>query len=154
MHFAPFFLVALAHTHNTLHPGAVQESESDTPTPDADTPPPDSETSHLDRDLGFENESLVMGNVLANFEYFDTGALRSVDTGQYLSISLNGRLVPSDYPHYGFSLTVVPGFDMVRRLTYYGDESFQLCGDQSVAYDSDCEGAQIIEITYEDQPDD
>ncbi|GEQ68009.1 hypothetical protein JCM33374_g1675 [Metschnikowia sp. JCM 33374] len=101
------------------------------------------------QELQISEGNLVLGSNMATFQYHSSGTLKCVETGQYVYINALGRLVSGAFPQHGFQLTYARRRHPLRRLSYNGDEYFQLCGDNSVAYRSTCEGAREIIIGYE-----
>ncbi|GEQ67742.1 hypothetical protein JCM33374_g1407 [Metschnikowia sp. JCM 33374] len=85
------------------------------------------------------------------FYFFDArGTLESTITGKYLTFNGAGKLVLEEQPDRNFGMRSHPGMYPRRTVVYKGEAIFELCADGSIGYESECEDAVGVTITYED----
>ncbi|GEQ68082.1 hypothetical protein JCM33374_g1748 [Metschnikowia sp. JCM 33374] len=109
------------------------------------------DNSPIQGPLAITNDLLSVGDTTEVFDYYSgAGALLSLRTKKFLSVSKTGRLILKVQPRTGFFVGEKAASDGKRRLFYRENAQFQLCGDGSIAVFSTCEGARNITIIYED----
>ncbi|KAM9906693.1 hypothetical protein OXX79_001414 [Metschnikowia pulcherrima] len=91
---------------------------------------------------------LYLGDRLTVFDYHQEGYLEKFSAGEYLSIDESGKLTMRSHPHLGFNVESPTGPWGEGAFTYNGESDFQLCGDNSIGFRSNCTGAFRIAIAY------
>ncbi|GEQ67776.1 hypothetical protein JCM33374_g1441 [Metschnikowia sp. JCM 33374] len=130
----PFF--ALASAYDILRAGMMYVSKLDgIPTR---------------KNLISQGVRLVVATEGSRFDYDKRGSLKLTGSGRYLSVNEAGKLVFIDEPDTEFFLTREGSSRSRKRLSYKGNTIFQMCGDDSIGFKSDCEDARNVLITYED----
>lgn len=135
MKFGPFFLPISCVYGSAIHKGVLYFH--------------DLEENQRSHGLGAEDGKVVADDRIAYIMYYKSGALMFDEEEKYVYINQEGKLVLSKYPHAGFFLKEEPGSFWKMRLSFDGDDIFQLCGDNLIGFESKCEGARSIRLDYE-----
>ncbi|GEQ71040.1 hypothetical protein JCM33374_g4721 [Metschnikowia sp. JCM 33374] len=94
---------------------------------------------------------LYISDQRSGFEYDVRGIVWLSKTTRFLSVGEHGRLKLIHRPQTGFLLKKQPGYNFRRTLSFNGVDEFELCGDYSIRYKSNCWGALAIKITFKDR---
>ncbi|GEQ68595.1 hypothetical protein JCM33374_g2263 [Metschnikowia sp. JCM 33374] len=109
----------------------------------------DGHTAH--QNVGLSNGTLLLQNTTSHFEYYYFGGtLESRGNLSYLVVGPQGKLCLGHLPDRHFSLDMWPINSDHRGVYYYNDRDFELCGDNSVRFQSQCDGARRIQLQFED----
>ncbi|GEQ67772.1 hypothetical protein JCM33374_g1437 [Metschnikowia sp. JCM 33374] len=100
-------------------------------------------------DLNIEDNQLVIKEWSGFFSY-RSGSLQIKSSGQYLTFNDAGKLDLSDLPDENFSVTPQKGKSTVKKLSYKGEDTFALCSDLMVRYNTTCGCGRSVSITYTD----
>ncbi|KAM9937838.1 hypothetical protein OXX80_002655 [Metschnikowia pulcherrima] len=82
--------------------------------------------------------------------YPDAGMIVKLSSKKFLRVNENGEFTKGDEPDVNFSMGGKSVKGGRRKLLYNGREEFQLCEDNTVCFNSTCEGARKITISYEE----
>ncbi|GEQ68780.1 hypothetical protein JCM33374_g2449 [Metschnikowia sp. JCM 33374] len=99
------------------------------------------------RSLVIEDNFVVSSDWKAVFTYSSNQTLASAETKQHLGLNDAGQLVMRDQPMAEFSL--VTDTNGANMLAFNGNNVFQVCGDDRIAHESNCEGGKNVTIAFD-----
>ncbi|KAM9926626.1 hypothetical protein OXX59_003090 [Metschnikowia pulcherrima] len=82
--------------------------------------------------------------------YPDAGIIVKLSSQKFLRVNGNGEFTMGDEPDDNFQMGGKSVKGGRRKLLYNGREEFQLCEDNTVCFNSTCEDARKITISYEE----
>ena len=96
-------------------------------------------------------ETVRAGERLGLLDFYpDAGMIVKLSSKQFLRVNENGEFTMGDEPDVNFLMGDKSGKAGRRKLLYNGREEFQLCEDNTVCFNSTCEDARAITISYEE----
>ncbi|KAM9906168.1 hypothetical protein OXX79_001709 [Metschnikowia pulcherrima] len=96
-------------------------------------------------------ETVRAGQRLGLLDFYpDVGMIVKLSSKKFLRVNGNGEFKMGDKPDVNFSMGDQSMKGGRRKLLYNGREEFQLCEDNTVCFNSTCEDARNITISYEE----
>ncbi|GEQ71415.1 hypothetical protein JCM33374_g5098 [Metschnikowia sp. JCM 33374] len=102
--------------------------------------------------ISTSGSKLVASDVSSTVRFYDTGEMFCKDKRQYLSFNTQGQLVLESYPDNGFTVEFIPTYDCADwtlGIRYKGENTFQLCSDDSFGLKSQCDVSREISLVLE-----
>lgn len=99
--------------------------------------------------LSITDKQLVANDVLNDVSLYDTGAIFFNTQNKFLNIDEAGKLVASNLVNFAFELESRPaGNKWFYNLKYNGLSVFQLCSDDLIGFQSNCQVKRYISIRF------